>query len=145
MTRPMAQCYARPEIHASTTMPIVTLTVRKPKSAQFKSQVLGAIQAALVDIGAHPNDRFHRVIELDEQDFRFDPTFPDVRTRRSDEFVLVEILLGVGRSVKLKKQVLAGIVERLSPSGFDPENLMVVFQDVPWENFSPAGGRVPHA
>jgi phenylpyruvate tautomerase PptA (4-oxalocrotonate tautomerase family) len=47
--------------------------------------------------------------------------------------------------VKVKKQVLAGIVERLSATGFDPENLMVVFQDVPWENWSPAGGRVPHA
>jgi phenylpyruvate tautomerase PptA (4-oxalocrotonate tautomerase family) len=126
-------------------MPIVTLTLRKPKSAEFKARLLDAIHAALVEIGAHPNDRFQRVIELDEQDFQFDPGFPDVRTRRTDDFVLVEILLGVGRSVKLKKQVLAGIVERLSPSGFDPENLMVVFQDVPWENFSPAGGRVPHA
>lgn len=126
-------------------MPIVTATVRKPKSAEFKSRLLGAIHAALVEIGAHPNDRFHRVIELDEEDFQFDPTFPDVRTHRTDDFVLVEILLGVGRSVKLKKQVLAGIVERLSSSGFDCENLMVLFHDVPWENFSPAGGRVPHA
>jgi phenylpyruvate tautomerase PptA (4-oxalocrotonate tautomerase family) len=126
-------------------MPIVTLTVRKPKSAEFKTRLLDATHAALVEIGAHPNDRFHRVIELDEQDFQFDPSFPDVRTRRTDDFVLVEILLGVGRSVKVKKQLLARIVERLSSSGFDPENLMVLFQDVPWENFSPAGGRVPHA
>lgn len=126
-------------------MPIVTITVRKPKSAEFKATVLGAVHAALVGIGANPNDRFHRVLELAEQDFQFDPSFPDVRTRRTDEFVLVEILLGTGRSVKVKKQLLADIVERLSSSGFDPENLMVVFQDVPWENWSPAGGRVPHA
>ena len=69
----------------------------------------------------------------------------DVRTRRTDHFVLVEILLGTGRSVKVKKQILAAIVERLSSFGFDAENLMVCFQDVPWENWSPAGGRVPHA
>ena len=68
-----------------------------------------------------------------------------VRTRRSDEFVLVEILLGVGRSAKVKKQIVAGVVERLSAHGFDAENLMLVFQDVAWENWSPAGGRVPHA
>lgn len=126
-------------------MPIVTVTVRKPKSAEFKAQLLGALQAALVDIGVNPSDRFQRVIELDEDNFQFDPTFPDVRGQRSNDFVLVEILLGVGRSVKVKKQLLAGIVERLAALGFDPENLMVVFQDVPWENFSPAGGRVPHA
>ena len=126
-------------------MPIVTITVRKPKSAEFKTQVLGAIHAALVNIGSSPNDLFHRVFELDESDFRFDPSFPDVRTKRTSDFVLVEILLGAGRSVKVKKQVLAGILERLPSIGLDPENLMVCFQDVPWENWSPAGGRVPHA
>lgn len=126
-------------------MPIVTVTVRKPESAEFKAQLLGALQAALVDIGVNPNVRFQRVIELDEGNFQFDPTFPDIRGQRTNDFVLVEILLGVGRSVKVKKQRLAGIVERFSALGFDPENLMVVFQDVPRENFSPAGGRVPHA
>ncbi|RJF95211.1 tautomerase family protein [Noviherbaspirillum saxi] len=126
-------------------MPIVTITVRKPKTAEFKSLVLGAVHAALVSVGVNPNDRFHRVLELDEADFQYDATFPDVRTQRSDDFVLIEILLGTGRSVKVKKQILAGIVERLSSAGFDPENLMVVFQDVAWENWSPAGGRVPHA
>lgn len=126
-------------------MPIVTLTVRRPKSAEFKTRVLDAIHAALVEIGAHASDRFQRVIELDEADFRFDPGFPDVQTRRTEDFLLVEILLGVGRSVKIKKQLLAGITQRLSAQGLDAENLMVVFQDLPWENFSPAGGRLPHA
>ena len=126
-------------------MPIVTLTLRKPTSAAFKARVLDAVQAALVDVGADPRDRFHRVHELAEADFQYDPSFPDVRTRRGDDFVLVEILLGTGRSVKIKKQIVAGIVERLSSQGFDAENLMLVFQDVPWENWSPAGGRIPHA
>lgn len=126
-------------------MPIVTLTVRRPKSAEFKTRVLDAIHAALVEIGAHPSDRFQRVIELDETDFRFDAGFPDVQTRRTEDFMLVEILLGVGRSVKIKKQLLAGITQRLGAQGLDAENLMVVFQDLPWENFSPAGGRLPHA
>jgi len=125
-------------------MPIVTLTLRKPKSPDFKTKVLDAAHAALVQSGVNQNDRFHRVIELDEQDFRYDPAFPDVKTKRTDDFVLIEVLLGAGRSVKVKKQVLSGIVERLAAEGLDPENVMVVFQDVPWENWSPAGGRMPH-
>lgn len=125
-------------------MPIVTLTVRKPKSPEFKTTVLEAVHAALVSIGAHDNDRFHRVIELDEADFRYDAKFPDVRTQRTADFVLVEILLGVGRSVRLKKQVVKEVTDRLAAQGFDPENLMMVFQDVAWENWSPAGGRFPH-
>ncbi len=126
-------------------MPIVTVTVRKPKSSDFKSMILAAVQAALVGAGVNENNRFHRVLELDASDFQYDPSFPDVRTRRTDDFVLVEILLGTGRSVKVKKQILSALVGRLSAQGFDAENLMVCFQDVPWENWSPAGGRTPHA
>jgi phenylpyruvate tautomerase PptA (4-oxalocrotonate tautomerase family) len=126
-------------------MPLVNLTVRGPKTAEFKNKVLDAIQAALVDAGAHENDQFHRIYELEPENFRFHATFPDVKTARTDDFVLADIFLGTGRSVRLKKQILAGIAARLSATGFDPENLMVVFHDVPWENWSPAGGRVPHA
>jgi phenylpyruvate tautomerase PptA (4-oxalocrotonate tautomerase family) len=126
-------------------MPIVTLTVRKPKTSAFKKTVLSSIHAALVNAGVNPNDKFHRVLELDEVNFQFDPTFPDLKAPRTNDFVLVEILLGTGRSVKVKKQILQDIVQRLSAQGFDTENLMVCFQEVPWANWSPAGGRVPHA
>jgi phenylpyruvate tautomerase PptA (4-oxalocrotonate tautomerase family) len=125
-------------------MPIVTITVIKPKPREFKTMILTVVHEALCASGVNPRDRFHRVLELDEQDFVFDDSFPDVRTKRTQDFVLVEILLGVGRSVKVKKSILAQIAQGLSQEGFDPENLMVVFQDVAWENWSPAGGRVPH-
>ena len=125
-------------------MPIVTLTVKKPKTAAFKRQILDAVHTALVGAGVNPQDRFHRVLELEAEDFDYDPVFPDVRTRRTDDFALIEILLGVGRSVKVKKQILGDLTTALAAQGFDPENLLVVFQDVPWENWSPAGGRMPH-
>lgn len=125
-------------------MPIVTVTMRKGRTAAFKAAVLEAVHAALVGAGANPNDRFQRVIELGEDEFRFDPTFPDLTVPRSSDFVLIEVLLGVGRSVKVKRAILADAARRLAASGIDPEHVMVVFQDVPWENFSPAGGRLPH-
>jgi phenylpyruvate tautomerase PptA (4-oxalocrotonate tautomerase family) len=123
-------------------MPIVTVTLRKPKSAEFKEAVLGAVHAGLVSAGVNPGDRFQRVLELEADDFRFDAAFPDVRTRRTADFVLVEILLGAGRSAETKRQIVATILQGLAPTGFDPENLMVCFQDVAWENWSPAGGRM---
>ena len=63
-------------------MPLVTLTVRKPKSSAFKSTVLDAVHAALVTSGVPAADRFQRVIELDADDFRFDPGYPDLQRRR---------------------------------------------------------------
>jgi len=125
-------------------VPVVTITVRKTAGRALRAKVLDSIHAALVNAGADPKDRFHRVLELDEADFHYDAKFTDVKTARTGDFVLAEILLGAGRSVKIKKKILADIVERLSAHGLDAENLMVVFQDVPWENWSPAGGRMPH-
>ena len=125
-------------------MPFVTLTVRKPKPAEFKDKVFAAVHAALVATGVPDTDRFQRVLELDAADFRYDSHYPDVTTTRTDDFVLIEIVWSVGRSVKVKKKLLAELMDHLRASGFDPENVMVVFKETNWENWSFAGGRILH-
>ena len=125
-------------------MPLVTLTVRKPKPSAFKTTVLDAVHAALVSSGVPAADRFQRVIELEADDFRFDPTYPDVKTDRNDDFILVEILWSVGRSVKVKKKLLEELSAGLSRAGFDMENVMICFKETSWENWSFAGGRLIH-
>ena len=125
-------------------MPLVTLTVRKPKDAAFKHKVLDAVHACLVSTGVPATDLFQRVLELDADDFRFDPGYPDAASARSDDFVLIEILWSVGRSVKIKKKLLAELMDRLRTAGLDPENVMVVFKETAWENWAFAGGRILH-
>src|SRR3954451_1457469 len=125
-------------------MPLVTLTVRKPKSSQFKSGVLEAVQAALVSSGVPPSDRFHRVLELSEEDFQFDVSYPDLKSPRTEDFVLIEILWSVGRSVKVKKKLLEDLMSRLSARGLNPENVMVCFKETAWENWAFGGGRLIH-
>jgi len=126
-------------------MPLVTLTVRRPKSAAFKSTVLDAVHAALVASGVPATDRFQRVIELDAEDLRYDPGYPDVRTARNDDFALIEILWSAGRSVKVKKKLLEDLMGTLARAGLDPENVMVCFKETTWENWAFAGGRLIHA
>lgn len=125
-------------------MPLVTLTVRKPKADHFKSAVLDAVHGALVASGVPETDRFQRVFELDAADFRFDATYPDAASPRGDDFVLIEVLWSVGRSVKVKKKLLAALMERLAKAGLDPEHVMVAFKETTWENWSFAGGRLIH-
>lgn len=126
-------------------MPLVTLTVRKGKSTAFKSAVLNAVHAALVASGVPETDRFQRVLELGADDFRFDTGYPDLAAPRSDDFVLIEILLSVGRSVKVKKKILGDLIAALSndPS-LHPDNVMVCFKETAWENWSFGGGRLLH-
>lgn len=126
-------------------MPLVTLTVRKGKSGEFKSAVLRAVHGALIASGVPEKDRFQRVLELSSDDFRFDPEYPDLSVHRTDDFVLIEILLSVGRSVKVKKKILADILGGLSKEpGLNPDNVMVCFKETLWENWSFGGGRFIH-
>jgi len=125
-------------------MPLVTLTVRKPKSSAFKTTVLDAVHASLVSAGVPAADKFQRIIELDADDFRFDASYPDLKSGRTDDFALIEILWSVGRSVKVKKQLLADLMTRLSGAGLNIENVMVCFKETAWENWSFGGGRLIH-
>ena len=127
-------------------MPLVTLTVRKPKTAAFKRAVLDGVQAALVAAGVPETDRFQRVIALDAEDFVYDPRYPDLQSARGADFVVVEILLSVGRSVKVKRKLLADLLASLARDpGLDPEQVMVVFKETQWENWAFGGGRILHA
>jgi phenylpyruvate tautomerase PptA (4-oxalocrotonate tautomerase family) len=125
-------------------MPLVTLTVRKPKPSAFKTTVLDTVHAALVSSGVPAADKFQRVIELEADDFRFDPAYPDVRTERNEDFILIEILWSVGRSVKVKRKLLEEVTAGLTRAGFDMENVMICFKETSWENWSFAGGRLIH-
>ena len=125
-------------------MPLVTLTVRRPKSNQFKSLILDAVHAALVSSGVPAADKFQRVIELDAEDFRFDPRYPDLSSDRNDDFALVEVLWSVGRSVKVKKKLLEEVMAALGRAGVNTENVMIVFKETSWENWAFGGGRLIH-
>jgi phenylpyruvate tautomerase PptA (4-oxalocrotonate tautomerase family) len=127
-------------------MPLVTVTVRKPKSSAFKGGILDAVQAALVSAGVPAKDRFQRVLELGAEDFRYDPIYPELEIARTEDFVLIEILLSVGRSVKVKRKILADLMAGLAKDpGVNPENVMVVFKETQWENWAFGGGRQVHA
>jgi phenylpyruvate tautomerase PptA (4-oxalocrotonate tautomerase family) len=127
-------------------MPLVTLTVCKGKSTEFKSAILSAVHGALVASGVPEKDRFQRVLELGPDNFRYDAEYPDLTVGRTNDFVLIEILLSVGRSIKVKKKILADTLAAVAKApGLSPENVMVVFKETQWENWSFGGGRLIHA
>jgi phenylpyruvate tautomerase PptA (4-oxalocrotonate tautomerase family) len=127
-------------------MPLVTLSVAKPKSAEFKSGALAAVHRALVASGVPETDRFQRVFELEPENFRYDPVYPDLTSARDENFVLIEILFSEGRSVKVKKKIVADIIGTLgaAPLQLNAENVMIVFKETRWENWVFGGGRFLH-
>src|SRR5487761_2338090 len=91
------------------TMPLVTLTVHDTTPAATRRLLLDAVHAALVAVGVPPSDRFQRVVALPPGDLIVDAQYPDTRGR-VERFALVEVLWSVGRSVKLKPQLLQHLV-----------------------------------
>lgn len=126
-------------------MPFVTITLGKGRTAEQKQKIGDAIQAALVDTGVPAADRFQRFIELESENFIFDNQYPDLSKPRTAQFTVIEILLSVGRSVKVKKKILAGLVEKLKGQGYDPNDIFVVFKETSWENWAFANGELLHA
>jgi phenylpyruvate tautomerase PptA (4-oxalocrotonate tautomerase family) len=129
---------------AGAAMPFVTLTLRKSNRPELKTIVLDAVHQALVSSGVPATDKFQRVLELEPEDFRFDARYPDLESDRDNDFVMVEILWSVGRSVKVKKKLLAELMPVLTSSGLNPEHVMVCFKETAWENWSFGGGRLLH-
>ena len=127
-------------------MPLVTVTLRTPRAREFKSALLDGIHRALVANGVPETDRFQRILTLDAEDTRADAHYPDAGSARGNDFVLIEILWSVGRSVKIKRKVAADVVAALARDpGVDPEQVMLVFVETAWENWAFAGGRLLHA
>jgi phenylpyruvate tautomerase PptA (4-oxalocrotonate tautomerase family) len=127
-------------------MPLVTVTLRRPRDAAFKRTLLDTIHAGLVAAGVPATDRFQRVHTLSADDFVVDPRYPDLTSERSADFVLVEILWSLGRSVKIKRKLAADLTAALkSAADLDPEQVMIVFVETTWENWSFGGGRLLHA
>ncbi|MBT9486551.1 MAG: tautomerase family protein [Rubrivivax sp.] len=129
-------------------MPLVTLTVHQALPAAQRRQWLDAIHQALVAVGVPQADRFQRVLALAPDDLVVDAHYPEPPGSphaRDHRFVLAEVLWSVGRSVKLKRQFLQQLNDRLRESELEPEQLMLVFKETAWENWSFAGGRLLHA
>ena len=126
-------------------MPLVTVTLHPGKPAEYKHAILGAVHQALVNSGVPETDRFQRILELDAEHFRYDAGYPDLGSPRTADFVLIEILFSLGRSVKVKKKILADLMQGLQTDpGLNPENVMVCFKETTWENWSFGGGRLLH-
>ena len=125
-------------------MPLVTLTVRKPKSSAFKTTMLNAVHAALVSSGVPAPTSFSGSSSSRRRTSASIRRIPTSRPRRNEEFALMEILWSVGRSVKVKKKLLEELMSTLAHAGIDTENVMVCFKETSWENWAFAGGRLIH-
>ena len=112
-------------------MPFVTFTVRRGLSASDKARLSEAMLEAKVVPGHHRADRFHRFLEVDQDDLLVDPRFPDYATERTDRFMVVEVVISSGRPTGTVATIADEAVrlfgERLRLA---PPDILFVFNEV---------------
>lgn len=117
-------------------MPLVHVHLRRGKSAEYLREVGNSIHDALVSQANVPaDDRFQIFHQHDADAIVAHPTYAGVS--RSDDLIIIEIRLNVGRTLEVKKALYADIAARLSRSiGVRPDDVFISLTDVAKENWS---------
>ncbi len=117
-------------------MPSVMITMLRGRDGAARRAVMDAVHAALVEaFGIPQDDRMQRVFELSREDF-------DIPPRCSEAFVMVEIAAFAGRSVDAKRALYRAMVRELGQRcGVPPEDVFVMVEDRPMENWGLRGGQ----
>ncbi len=123
-------------------MPMVTVSLLAGRPPAWRRAILDAIHDAIVATGFPDTDRFQRVLEFAPDDLVVHPTHPDLSTPRTNQFILVEILLSSGRSDDLKDTLRHAIVQNLGRQpGISPTDIMILIYETAMRNWSFARGE----
>jgi len=125
-------------------MPLVTITLTESFSATKQRAIADGVHDAIVAAGFPATGRFQKILRLPADRLIYDPRHPDLAEPRSEQFVLVEILISRGRSGEFKKELVNSIVANLARNPrVEPRDVMVVILETERENWAFSAG-VPY-
>ena len=122
-------------------MPLFTVTMKSKKSTNEKDRLSRAIHTASIAAGYPEDDLFQRFLSLGPSDFRVDLYYPALPKPRTDQTLMIEVLVSAGTDTSRKQCLVAALVEKLSEAGIDPNDTMVFFLETDRGSGSFGGGR----
>jgi Tautomerase enzyme len=122
-------------------MPLFTVTMKANRSAKEKDCLSRTIHAASVVAGYPEDDFFQRFLSLDPSDLRVDPYYPGLPKPRSEQLLMIEVLVSSGTDTGRKRGLVAALVEKLGEAGVDPNDIMVFFLETDRASGSFGGGQ----
>lgn len=116
-------------------MPLVRITLRQGKPADFLAAAADAVHQALVSRANVPADDLFQVIdEVPHANLIANASYAGCE--RSDDVLFIEITLNAGRSLDVKRSLYADIAARLGAIGVRPDDVLVNLVEVTKENWS---------
>jgi hypothetical protein len=122
-------------------MPLFTVTMKSNRSVNEKDRLSRAIHAASVVAGYPEDDLSQRFLSLEPSDIRVDPHYPALPKARTDQMLMIEVLVSSGTDTDRKRGLVAALVEKLSEASVDPNNIMVFFLETDRTSGSFGGGE----
>ena len=116
-------------------MPLVRISLLKGRPPELRRKIGDAIHRALVEeINVPPHDRFQILTEHEPGDLLYDSEYLGIV--RTDQIVIVQITMNVGRTLALKRALIRRIADNLAALGVRREDAWVNLVEVAKENWS---------
>lgn len=122
-------------------MPLFTVTLNSNRSVDEKNRLSRAIHAASVAAEYPEDDFFQRFHSLQPGDFKIDPYYPGLPKPRTDQMLLIEVLISSGTPNGRKRGLVAALIEKLGEAGIEPNDVMVFFMETDRASGSFGGGQ----
>ena len=125
-------------------MPLVRISLLKGKSPELRRKIGDAIHRAMVEtIDVPLHDRFQLLTEHEPGDLVYDSEYLGIA--RTNEIVMVQITLNVGRTLAKKRALFRRIADHLAALGLRREDVLVNLVEVAKENWSFGNGVASYA
>lgn len=112
-------------------MPLVEIQVLEGRSAAEKKALFDAVHAALMEALKIPDDdRLQRLVEHTSEDFEVPAA----------NFTIVKMTMFPGRSETAKRELYQAIVRNLGELGIEGNDVFIVLDEPPLENWGIRGG-----
>jgi 4-oxalocrotonate tautomerase len=116
-------------------MPLVRISLRRGRTAEFRRKLGDAIHRALVETIDVPElDRFQLLTEHEPGDLVYDSGYLGIA--RTNDIVIVQITISTERTLAQKRALFRRIADNLAALGLRREDAWINLVEVPKENWS---------
>ena len=126
-------------------MPLVRISLLAGKPESYLQKIGDVVHRAMVEtINVPAQDRFQLITEHMKSQFIYDPSYLNIR--RSDDLIIIQITLNLGRTTEMKKALYKRIAEQLEQElKLRKEDVLINLVEVPKENWSFGNGEAQYA
>jgi phenylpyruvate tautomerase PptA (4-oxalocrotonate tautomerase family) len=115
-------------------VPLITISIFKGYSDDFKIRIQNAVHASFVSAFKIPEGDFNQKIdEYDKNNWK-------IPSGKSDNYVRIEVYVFPGRTRETKKKLYGEIVANLEKIGIKREDVIMALLEIPMENWAIRGG-----